>query len=120
MYTLLSVFLLVFLLVYVDDILAAAKSAADIQHVNDRLTKVRHLGEAQVLSGHEAGQGQASQKFEDDTGACRHRACESELLHSRPVHKLCSETLLCHLPSCGLPVSVRPHAQKVLGLLPDV
>ena len=44
----------VYLLVYVDDILVAGKSAADIQHVKDRLTKVfkvRDLGEAKYFLG---------------------------------------------------------------------
>ena len=44
----------VFLLVYVDDILVAAKSLADIQHVKDRLTKafkVRDLGEVKYFLG---------------------------------------------------------------------
>ena len=49
-----------YLLVYVDDILVAAKNAADIQHVKDRLKKVfrvRDLGEAEYFVGMSLGTG---------------------------------------------------------------
>ena len=67
-----------YLLVYVDDILGAAKSAANIQHVKDRLTKVFHdrdLGEAKYFLGMSLGRDRQARTL-DDTGVPRHRASE--------------------------------------------